>query len=633
MKFMYGCVFTLLPIFNIVAQDSSNIDLQEVTVTANIIQTDIQNAARNISVITAKEISEAPVKSLDGILQYALNVDVRSRSPMGVQADISIRGGHFDQTLIMVDGIKMNDPQTGHHSLNLPVPIEMIERIEVLQGGASRVFGPSAFAGLINIITKKEFQKVNQVRLVGGQNGLLQIGAQAGVQKEKMKLFVNFDKMHSDGYAYNTAFDKYTTYAKADFQQKKGFVTLQGGLLSNKFGASNFYFPSFYNQYEEVKAKFIAATWQKSFRNNFSSTINASFRQHNDLYDFNNFLETAIQNVNFHRSDVIDFEWKSRFLNKLGVTAFGLEFRNEYILSNRLGIQRKKEIPIPDFEGLFFDQSQNRSNWSAFFEHQKKCKKLLLTGGTLVNYNSQFGTAFYPGIDLSVALTSKSSIYLSANRSLRLPTFTELFLNTSTVEADENLLPEKSNSFELGYKFKTQKVLLSFSSFYRQTIDAIDKLKRPNLPKPTMENIDNINFGGLEVNGTWNISIENVFRTLQFNYSYLVADRKEEGFQSFYTLNFLKHKIGVGANFQWFDNFTSSLWYTFKDRQGSYQFTASEPIIPYENVHLLDFRTAYSVKGFRFFVDVNNLLNYSYYEFGFVEQPGRWISGGLSYAF
>lgn len=615
------------------AQDSSAIDLNEVSVTANIIQTDLQKTARNVSIISAKEIADSPVKSLDGILQYALNIDVRSRSPLGVQADISIRGGHFDQTLIMVDGIKMNDPQTGHHSLNLPIPMEMIERIEVLQGGASRVFGPSAFAGVINIITKKQVDKLNQVRSVLGQYGLYALGVQSGFQKEKVKLFVTADKMKSDGFAYNTAFERVTLYSKLDWELKDGFLAIQGGFLDNKFGASNFYFPSVFDQYEEIKAKFGAVTWQKNFSNNFSSTINASFRQHNDLYDFNKFRETAVENVNFHQSDVFELEWKARKLSQFGATAFGAAYRNEYILSNRLGLQRESIKPIPGYDGLFYDQSFNRGNWSGFFEHQKALNNLLFSGGALLNYNSQFGSQIYPGLDISYIVNSSTSLYTSYNRALRLPTFTELYLNTSTVVADENLLPEKANAFEIGYKYKKDGFLLNISTFYRQTKDAIDKVKRPELARPTMENIDNINFGGVEFNTAIYFRRVGALKSIQGNYAYLVANRQEEGFQSFYTLNFLKHKASIGTNFEWLPNFTTSIWYTFKDRQGTYQFTANEPIIPYENVHLLDIRLAYSFKGIRLFADANNLLNYKYFEFGFVEQPGRWISTGLSYAF
>ena len=93
------------------AQDSTLYNLSEVNVSASISQAELKDAARNVTIIDQKTIRNAPVQTISGVLQYALNVDVRTRSPYGVQADVSIRGGHFDQTLVLLDGIKMNDPQ------------------------------------------------------------------------------------------------------------------------------------------------------------------------------------------------------------------------------------------------------------------------------------------------------------------------------------------------------------------------------------------------------------------------------------------------------------------------------------------------------------------------------------------
>ncbi|MCK4631428.1 MAG: TonB-dependent receptor, partial [Bacteroidales bacterium] len=92
---------------------------------------------RVVTVIRKEQIRNAPVQSLQEILEYAVNIDVRQRGNFGVQADISIRGGSFEQTLILLNGIKINDPQTGHHNLNIPIDINSIERIEILEGPGS----------------------------------------------------------------------------------------------------------------------------------------------------------------------------------------------------------------------------------------------------------------------------------------------------------------------------------------------------------------------------------------------------------------------------------------------------------------------------------------------------------------
>ena len=141
-------------------------------VTAGRTPVEAQQAARIVTVITKSEIERAPAQNLNDLLRYVAGVDIRQRGPFGAQADISIRGGTFDQTLILLNGVNITDPQTGHHNLNLPIDIESIERIEILQGPAAKSFGPNAFNGAINIITGNS--KPNHIRSSGmfGQYGL-----------------------------------------------------------------------------------------------------------------------------------------------------------------------------------------------------------------------------------------------------------------------------------------------------------------------------------------------------------------------------------------------------------------------------------------------------------------------------
>ena len=96
------------------AQDVLNIDVNEVVISSNRAQ-NLKNIT-NIQIISLKEIENAPVQSIEDLLEYAMNVDIRQRGRQGVQSDISIRGGSFEQVLIMLNGIKLNDPQTGHHN-------------------------------------------------------------------------------------------------------------------------------------------------------------------------------------------------------------------------------------------------------------------------------------------------------------------------------------------------------------------------------------------------------------------------------------------------------------------------------------------------------------------------------------
>jgi iron complex outermembrane receptor protein len=615
------------------SQDSTAFELSELSVTANIINTEIKNTGRNITVIDPKMIEASPVKTLEGVLQYALNVDVRSRSAFGVQADISIRGGHYDQTLILVDGIKVNDPQTGHHSLNIPVPFSMIDRIEILQGGTSRVFGPSAFSGVINIITKK-INKNSLAANVGlGSCGSKNAGLSTGLVFGQNTASISLEHMDSDGYISNTAFKKQTISATLSRIYGNGSLDVNFGAMANQFGAANFYHPKFYKQYEEVDSRLVNVAWMHKFSRKLSGILMVNQRTHHDLYDFDDYLGSRkFSSVNFHKTSVLDAEWKFKLDNKLGQTAFGAEYRQEKVLSNRLGdnLSDPQVVDAELYPNVFYNKSKIRDNLSFFGEHQKRWKKYSLSAGTLVNYNSQFGLAFYPGIDLSYFSSKNSTFYASVNRSLRYPTFTELYLNTSTVKADPNLKPEKAMSFELGHKYHSRIYASVVSVFYRKTTDAIDKVKRPDLAVPTMENIDDINMLGIEV--SQNILLEDYVKLLKkitFNYAFLKADRNEQGFQSFYTLNYLKHKFSAGVFLQPIKNASVAIWYTHKNRAGNYQWDTASPLLAYPKVNLVDIRFSQQLGKITFFVDVNNVFDKTYFEHGFVQLPGRWITAGI----
>ena len=635
MKYIFPLICLLLSQFSLNGQDTTAIKLSEYTVSASIEQMEIRKTARNVSVISAKEIEAAPVKTIDGILQYALNIDVRSRAPMGVQADVSIRGGHYDQTLVLVDGVKMNDPQTGHHTLNLPIPIEMIERIEVLQGGSSRVFGPSAFSGVINIITKKA--QANQIQLgaSGGEYGSYRVNIGANIATKGQNTMIAAEKIKSDGYATNTAFNRYGVFMKTDFKIKNANLGIQGGWMDNKFGASNFYHPKFYNQYEQVSAKFVVAQWQQDFSPNFSSILRGSWRQHNDMYDFDNYRFNKPSAINFHETAVKDVNWIGKWHNTFGITSFGAEWRREGIVSNRLGDSLKARQAVDNFYGSFYALGKNRDNTSFYVEHLKNWDKLTVVGGTLFNVNSQFKNEWFPGVDASYALTNNYSIYTSVNRSLRFPTFTEMYLNSSTVVANPTVKPEKAWTYEMGVKRFTTHSQATVSVFYRNSETAIDKIKRPEKAIPAIENIENLTVLGLEM--AYSLKIAAYFNNqnywlqrVHFNYAYLWADKKEVGFQSFYTLNYLKHKMSIGANMRLTEKLSLDTWYTFKKREGQFQWDNATAPQNYAAVHLLDARLSYAFKAVRCFVDANNLLNKTYFEHGFVAQPKRWVSGGIS---
>jgi len=153
--------------YSIWAQDETTQELEEVVVSSSRIDLPLSENSRTIKVIQAQEIQKSSATSLADLLQRVAGIDVRRRGAQGMQADLYIRGGSFDQTLLLIDGIKVDDPQTGHHTLNIALPLELIERIEIIKGPAARVFGQNAFTGAINIVTKKKLEGKGVATLSG----------------------------------------------------------------------------------------------------------------------------------------------------------------------------------------------------------------------------------------------------------------------------------------------------------------------------------------------------------------------------------------------------------------------------------------------------------------------------------
>lgn len=169
-------LFLLLAVFPTVLLSQKEtipeVNIQEVIIYENRIQLPLSQKPSSIVVIDSGKIINLPVQSISDLLHYVAGVDIRQRGSNGIQSDISIRGSSFDQVLILINGIKISDPQTGHYSFNLPVDISSIDHIEVYKGPSARVFGQNAFAGAINIITKNTDSKYIQLKSIAGDFGL-----------------------------------------------------------------------------------------------------------------------------------------------------------------------------------------------------------------------------------------------------------------------------------------------------------------------------------------------------------------------------------------------------------------------------------------------------------------------------
>ena len=201
MKKLIVSIALLGLISNATAQEK-NID--EVSITGKLMDLPLKKSSVNVTIIDKTQIQNSAAQSVEEVLAYYTGMDIRKRGANGIQTDLSIRGSSFEQVLLLVNGIRMADSQTGHNSMNLPFDLATVEKIEILKGTAARGFGNGAYAGVINIITKANSKNNLIVSGEGGDFKSYAYGAASNFGTEKFRNFIQVNNSESDGYRYNT---------------------------------------------------------------------------------------------------------------------------------------------------------------------------------------------------------------------------------------------------------------------------------------------------------------------------------------------------------------------------------------------------------------------------------------------
>lgn len=624
------------------ANDSSQIwnrELETLVISAERTPVSFNKLKRSIQVISKQEIAELPVRNVADLIGYALSTDVRSRGAFGMQADVSIRGGSYEQTLILLNGVNINDPQTGHHNMDIPVDLGSINRIEILKGPGARLFGPNAFNGVINIITNEVEEDKVKVSLAGGEYSLYDVTASAVLNFNKSTHKLSASKSASDGYTKNTDFEAMNFYYSATAGEKQQ-IGIQAAYTSKAFGANSFYTPKYPDQYEKTKTFFTTLQYKTGFRG-FSPVV--YYRKHNDEFRlFRNEAPSWYVSHNYHKTDVLGSNANMRFkTGTTGTLSIGYDLRYERIASNKLGDVLNNSIEIPGVDSAFYTRGKSRTSAGIFAEESISVGKLSVSGGLLLSYLESLDgkITIYPGIDLGYQLTDDFRIFANANRTLRLPTFTDLYYNDNTSKGDPGLKPEKAISAEVGLRYEKTVITAQTSIFKRFGTDMIDWVKLQDQDPWQAMNLTKVNVSGIESILTFNLkdALRNDFfiQKISFSYTYLKADKTSEDFMSRYALDLLRHNAGIQLYHSIWKGLTGSWFVHIQDRDGGYiKYIDAIPEAAeteYAPFCTTDVRLNYKMKHWNIFAEANNVFNVMYVDFGNVPQPGRWIRAGISF--
>lgn len=608
--------------------------LDEVIVTTSQIAIPINQSAKQILIISKEDFKSTAIQSVQDLLNYSSSIDVQQRGVHGVQADISMRGGSSDQTAILLNGINLSNPQTGHYSFDIPVNLSDIDHIEILNGPSSLGYGVNAFSGGINIITKKKVDEKLFVKTQYGEHNLINLEASSSIQLQNYTNRISANYSKSDGYINNSDYNLFNVLwqGNLNIDQSKKIEALVG-FNNKKYGANTFYSPSYPDQYDKTRSYF--ATIKGEIGDVLKFIPSLYWNRHHD--EFQLFRDGTVNTPqwykghNYHQSDVYGLDLKVQYRSKYGISSMRSEFRNEGIVSNVLGTEM-------DYPKGKYTKTDNRTNISYVLEHSVLFNRFTFTAGILANYNTQSQDNFklYPSINASYWITDEMKVYSSWNKATRLPTFTDLYYSSVTHVGNKNLKPENSESIEFGINYKVKFIDSYISSYWMKGTNLIDWIKNTPDEPWKAENLTRINKFGVDIGTTiFFETISPIFKQTYLNIGYTRLNQtKESDLISNKTLNYLRDKLTAQLNHKIYKDLSMRWSFRWQKRMGGYlKYENLKPTteVDYPAFSTLDVRFNYKLKSFNFTLDLNNIFDTHYYDLGNIPQPGFWLIGGLSY--
>lgn len=589
------CVLIFLIVFQtpLTAQETV---LDEVIVSSPRIELSMGQQSRSVITITAKEIAESGANTLIDVLSDVAGIELRSRGAQDVQSDIYIRGGGFDQVLLLIDGIKVDNPQTGHHTLNAILPIEMIERVEVLKGAAGRVYGQNAFSGAINIVTKTPSTEDLKVTLSGGSFDYQKAALFATDQRESSSHTLYAETISSDGYRYNTDYYNQNYLWKSSWKTDQEPIELLASFNNRRFGANGFYAsPTFTDQFEATQSSLLGLT----------TSINGNWHIKPKLYwkrgqdEFILFKNDPSIYRNMHITNKLGAEVNATKKHALGTTGIGFELAHVSIRSNNLG-------------------EHARTLAHGYLEHRFVSNRWDVTPGFSVSHYTDQDTFFYPGIDIGFQINGDSRLFFNSGYTYRIPTYTDLYYNDPTTVGNESLIPEKALSTELGFRHRQNNWKLSISLFQRDAKNYIDYVVLAGEERWQATNIDQI----LSQGGELDVVLNSNSHKFSVGYAYLKDD--VDGVSSAlsrYAINSRKHHLSTRWTLRWNSIITSSISYRYAEQDSGYHYNVVDA-----NMAVVKGRVKLSLSA-------HNILNADYTEQNLVPMPKGHALLSLQYQF
>lgn len=614
--------------------------LDEATVSASRAPFGAEVVARQVTVLNRTDLAAAGVSTLNDALKLSASVDVRQRGGFGIQTDISINGGTFDQIALYVNGIPFSNPQTGHNAADFPFTLEDVERIEVLEGAIARLFGAQAFSGAINIVTRSNGRSM--VQLQGGSYGTAMVDARGAFHIGKATTSLSSRFFRSDGATENSDFKGGSLFWQGQHHSSDLHLSWQLGATLKDFGANTFYSAAYNNQWEATRRYLGAIQAEIGTKVHFTPKI--SWVRSTDHYLLNRAKPTAYEN--FNRTDVVTIGVGAWTNWKFGRTAIGAEMQNEHLLSRNLGFDLDKNLwtKIPSQDSLYYTRGANRTNLSFYAEHNVFLRCWTFSLGAFAQKNTLTDKHFHllGGADISYRPNANWSFFASWNQAMRQPTFTDLWYKSPTHEGNGSLKAERNSAFRIGANFQTKALTISAKAFYQHGSNMIDWVQREANGKWQSANFAIDNYGislRTELSLKSLLGLNQPFERFTMDYAYIDQDRKDDVqvYKANYALEYLRHKLTATLSHRLFADLHAAWNFRLQHREGHYEVyengKSTGTLLPYGTYAQLDCRLSWERPRYTLSLDLTNLTSHRYYDYGNVRQAGFLLMAGAIYRF
>ncbi len=447
---------------------------QTVVVTAAATPVDLASVTRTLTVISREEIAQMPIESVADLLRLASSIDVRARGARGMQADFSVRGAAFGQTLVLVDGVRLNDAQTGHHNGDIPVPLGAIERIEILHGAGASLFGADALGGTINVITRRDVPASASVE--AGSFDLIAARAQGSVGAPSVRTTASVAADRSSGFMYERQFQTVALTSRTALGERSSASV---SWTWKDFGANGFYGAA--PSHESTNQTLLSASTEAGRAQAWTVRATGSYRTHGDHFLFDVRRPSLSESV--HRTHAVIGTVKATHpLAGRGTVTIGGEGGGDWVRSTNLGDRDLRRM------GLFGEA------------RYAVTPRTQVDASLRVDRYSEFGTATNPGVGLTTWPSRRVRLRASAGRAFRVPTFTERYYHDPANQARADIGPERSWSGDGGVDlFLPGGLTVQATGFVRRDRDVIDWLRATPLDRWQTYNVHHADAKGLEL--------------------------------------------------------------------------------------------------------------------------------------